>query len=39
MVAHELKTPLAAVLGYLDILVDEKLDIPNEKRVEYLSRS
>ncbi|MCB0747559.1 MAG: response regulator [Ignavibacteriae bacterium] len=39
MVAHELKTPMAAVLGYLDILVDEKMIIPMEKRREYLSRS
>jgi len=39
MVAHELKTPLAAVLGYLDILIDETIEIPIEKRLEYLSRS
>jgi len=39
MVAHELKTPMAAVLGYLDILVDPSLQIPTEKRIEYLSRS
>jgi len=39
MVAHELKTPLAAVLGYLDILVDKSIEIPQEKRIEYLSRS
>ena len=39
MVAHELKTPLAAVLGYLDILIDENMKIPMEKRREYLSRS
>jgi two-component system, OmpR family, phosphate regulon sensor histidine kinase PhoR len=39
MVAHELKTPLAAVLGYLDILVDESLKIPMDKRIQYLSRS
>ena len=39
MVAHELKTPMAAVLGYLDILIDEKMNIPMEKRREYLSRS
>ncbi len=39
MVAHELKTPLAAVLGYLDILVDESIKIPMDKRIEYLSRS
>lgn len=39
MVAHELKTPMAAVLGYLDILIDPSLQIPTEKRIEYLSRS
>jgi signal transduction histidine kinase len=39
MVAHELKTPMAAVLGYLDILIDETMQIPMEKRREYLSRS
>lgn len=39
MVAHELKTPMAAVLGYLDILIDEKMNIPMVKRREYLSRS
>ncbi len=39
MVAHELKTPMAAVLGYLDILIDENMKIPMEKRREYLSRS
>ena len=39
MVAHELKTPMAAVLGYLDILIDESMNIPMEKRREYLSRS
>jgi PAS domain S-box-containing protein len=39
MVAHELKTPMAAVLGYLDILIDENMNIPMEKRREYLSRS
>lgn len=39
MVAHELKTPLAAVLGYLDILIDPNMNIPMDKRREYLSRS
>ena len=39
MVAHELKTPMAAVLGYLDILNDKSINIPDEKRVEYINRS
>lgn len=39
MVAHELKSPLVAVLGYLDILTNQNLTIPTEKRIEYLNRS
>ncbi|MCB9205754.1 MAG: response regulator [Ignavibacteriales bacterium] len=39
MVAHEMKTPLAAVLGYLDILVDPNMNVTQEKRTEYLNRS
>ena len=39
MVAHELKTPLAAVLGYLNIFLDEKLEVPVENRKDYLQRS
>lgn len=39
MVAHELKTPMAAVLGYLDILIDESLKVSEEKKIEYLTRS
>lgn len=39
MVAHELKAPLAAVQGYLNLLADEKINLPKEKRKEYLNRS
>lgn len=39
MVAHELKAPLAAVQGYLNILADEKINLPKEKKQEYLTRS
>lgn len=39
MVAHELKTPLTAVLGYLDVLNDDSLLIPKEKQKHYLQRS
>lgn len=39
MVAHELKTPMAAVLGYLDILIDDTLHVSEEKKIEYLTRS
>lgn len=34
--AHDLKTPLASVMGYLNLLHDEK-DIPDELREKYLS--
>ncbi|MBA4251289.1 MAG: hybrid sensor histidine kinase/response regulator [Chlorobiaceae bacterium] len=39
MVAHELKTPIAAVIGYLKIILDENVNIPAEKEAEYLERS
>ncbi|MEG8947361.1 ATP-binding response regulator [Rosettibacter firmus] len=39
MVAHELKAPLAAVQGYLNLLTDEKINLPEEKRKDYLNRS
>ena len=39
MVAHELKTPLAAVLGYSDILYNSTLEISKDKRMEYNQRS
>lgn len=39
MVAHELKAPIAAVQGYLNILLDDKLKLPQEKKVDYLMRS
>ncbi|MBK8946549.1 MAG: response regulator [Ignavibacteriae bacterium] len=39
MVAHELKTPLAAVLGYLDILTNDSLVVPLDKQKQYLQRS
>ncbi len=39
MVAHELKTPLAAVQGFLNILLDKSLEIDEEKRTDYLKRS
>lgn len=39
MVAHELKTPMAAVLGFLNIILDPSLQISKEQQVDYMSRS
>ncbi len=39
MVAHELKTPLAAVQGFLNILLDDSIETDKEKEKDYLNRS
>lgn len=39
MVAHELKTPIAAVLGFLKILMDDSLTISKEQKISFISRS
>lgn len=39
MVAHELKTPLSAVQGFLNIILDDSININEEKKKEYLERS
>ncbi len=39
MVAHELKTPLAAVQGFINIMLDPSIRIDKEKEKDYLSRS
>ncbi|MEN8191330.1 MAG: ATP-binding protein [Bacteroidota bacterium] len=39
MVAHELKTPLVAVQGFLQILNNPEIQITDEKRDDFLSRS
>ena len=39
MVAHELKTPLAAVQGFLNILLDKNISVNDKKKNEYLTRS
>lgn len=39
MVAHELKAPVSAVVGFLQLLMDEKVDIPEQKRFEFIQRS
>lgn len=39
MVAHELKTPLAAVQGFLNIFLDKNMNISEETKEDYLKRS
>lgn len=39
MVAHELKTPIAAVQGFINILGDEKVELDKEKQNDFLKRS
>ncbi len=39
MVAHELKTPIAAVQGFINILSDEKVELDKEKQNDFLKRS
>jgi signal transduction histidine kinase len=39
MVAHELKTPLAAVQGFLNIILDQSINLTGEKQQEYIQRS
>jgi signal transduction histidine kinase len=39
MVSHELKAPLSAVYGYLNILSGEIINIPEEQKQKYLKRS
>ncbi len=39
MVAHEMKTPIAAVLGYIKILLDPAFDLEEQKKSEFLDRS
>ena len=39
MVAHELKTPVAAVLGFLRIILDKNINTTPEQKYDYLSRS
>lgn len=39
MVAHELKTPMAAVQGFLNIILDKNFELSEEKFRDYLSRS
>lgn len=39
MVAHELKTPIAAVLGYIKIILDENISVSFEQQQDFLERS
>lgn len=39
MVSHELKAPMAATIGFLNILNDGKVNLPPEKQKEFLDRS
>ncbi|MDQ7816073.1 MAG: response regulator [Melioribacteraceae bacterium] len=39
MVAHELKTPLAAVQGFLNIILDKSITLTEEKEEDYIKRS
>jgi two-component system, OmpR family, phosphate regulon sensor histidine kinase PhoR len=39
MVAHELKAPVAAVMGFMNLILDENIDIKPEQQKDYISRS
>jgi len=39
MVAHELKAPIAAVLGFMNLILDDSLNISPGKEKEYILRS
>lgn len=39
MVAHELKTPVAAVLGFIKIILDDELNTTAEQQKDFLNRS
>lgn len=39
MVAHELKTPVAAVQGFLKIILDDSITVTYEQQREFISRS
>ena len=39
MVAHELKAPVAAVLGFMNLILDDSINISPEKEKEYIARS
>ena len=39
MVAHELKAPIAATLGFIDILTNPTLKVSDEQKTDFLKRS
>jgi len=39
MVAHELKAPIAATLGFINILTNKDFTIPPEQQIDFLNRS
>lgn len=39
MVAHELKAPVAATLGFLNIILNEEMKLTREQELDFLSRS
>jgi len=39
MVSHELKAPVAAVYGFLNLITDEKIKLTSEQQQDYLHRS
>jgi len=39
MVAHELKTPVAAVLGFIKLILDESVSVTEEQEKDFLQRS
>ncbi len=39
MVSHELKAPVAATIGFLDILNNPKMNLNDEQRTDFLTRS
>jgi PAS domain S-box-containing protein len=39
MVAHELKTPLAAVQGFINVILDDSLNVSADQQKDYLKRS
>lgn len=39
MVAHELKAPMAAVMGFMNLILDENIGIKPEQQRDYITRS
>ena len=39
MVSHELKAPIAAVYGFLNLITDEKIKLTTEQQTDYDTRS